>query len=57
MLRRLGVTLFIVLAYWIGLLAIEHLPMSLGLGILFLIPMTGFFAVVWVFDPHARDGT
>ena len=57
MLRRLGVTLFIVLAYWIGLLAIEHLPTSLGLGILFLIPIIGFFAVVWAFDPQAREET
>jgi drug/metabolite transporter (DMT)-like permease len=49
--RAIAVVLFIVIAYTIGLRAIEHLPASVGAAILFVVPMIGFLLVVWAFEP------
>jgi hypothetical protein len=39
--RVIGALVFMVLAYWLGLLAVERLPAGYGALILFLVPMIG----------------
>lgn len=53
--RVIGALVFIVLAYWLGLLAIERLSAGYGALVLFLVPMIGFVVVVLAFPAEAAQ--
>jgi hypothetical protein len=50
--RATGALVFVLFAYWLGLLAIERLPALAGVAILLLVPMIGLVVVLLAVDPE-----
>jgi hypothetical protein len=50
--RATGALVFVLFAYWLGLLAIERVPALVGVAILLLVPMIGLVVVVMAVDPE-----
>jgi hypothetical protein len=52
--RAIGAIVFLVLAYTVRTLAVEHLPANYAAGAAFLVPLIGFAAVAWAFVPERK---
>jgi hypothetical protein len=53
--RVIGALAFIVLAYWLGLLAIERLPAGYGALVLLLVPMFGLAVLLLALPVQAAQ--
>ena len=54
MLRAISAIVFLVLAYTVPMLAVEHLPPNYASGAAVLVPLVGFAAVAWAFVPERK---
>jgi len=54
--RVIGALVSIVLAYWLGLVAIERLPAGYGVLILLLVPTIGLVVLLLALPLQARRG-
>ncbi len=60
MLRVIGALIFLVVTYWLGLLAVERLPAGYGALILLVVPMIGLGVLLFalpVQTAQANDET